>query len=160
MNANERGTDESLEVTVCENGVVNVNRPNGSGRAHSVFVGADGGVVRCSCRGWKFNGECSHADAIAARPLVTASAQARAADTPTVATDGGQPEIEDVADDGHRARCTGCGRTGPKGLGDDDPAILHERDCPRADDRDESRGVVDPYADRVAEREAVDDTPL
>lgn len=205
----ETGGRTDIEITVCSNGVVNVHRPE-SDRAHSVFVGADGGVVRCSCKGHHFRGECSHADAIAARPLVTASAQAAASTTPTVATDGGRvetaetepeadtesdlPAIEETGD--HTMRCTGCGRDGPKGL-DGEPVILHERDCPRDDadrsaerhggdglrktadeladeqserggdtetegdtERDEPRGVVDPYADRVAEREQVDETPL
>jgi hypothetical protein len=94
MNESEASEKESrgrtdLEVTVLPNGVVNVNRPNGSGRAHSVFLGAHGDVTRCSCRGHRFHGHCAHADAVAARPLVTASAQAAAASTPRVATDGG-----------------------------------------------------------------------
>ena len=94
MNESEPETEESrgctdLEVTVCTNGVVNVNRPNGSGRAHSVFVGANGGVLRCSCRGHRFHGHCAHVDEIAARPLVVSIASAA---SQVVMTDGGKED--------------------------------------------------------------------
>ena len=79
-----------LEVTVCANGVVNVHRPE-SDRAHSVIV-VDGDVVRCSCKGHRFHGECSHQDAIDARPLVVSSASA--ASTTRIATDGGNENDE------------------------------------------------------------------
>ena len=100
MNTNETSEEESrgrtdLEVTVLPNGVINVHRPE-SDRAHSVFLGAHGDVTRCSCKGHRFHGHCAHADAVAARPLVTASAQA-AASTPRVATDGGEPADENDA---------------------------------------------------------------
>jgi hypothetical protein len=94
MNESEAETEESpgrrtdLDISVCANGVSNVHRPE-SDRAHSVFLGAHGDVTRCSCKGHRFHGHCAHADAVDARPLVTASAQAAAASTPRVATDGG-----------------------------------------------------------------------
>ena len=88
MSKNETSEQEriDLKVTVCTNGVVNVHRPE-SDRAHSVIV-VDGDVVRCSCKGHRFHGECSHQDAIEARPLVVSSASA--ASTTRVATDGGK----------------------------------------------------------------------
>jgi hypothetical protein len=173
----QEASEPSIEITVCSNGVVNVKHPE-SERAHSVILGILGDVVHCSCKGHKFRGECSHADAIESRPLVVSSALAAAATyhdpqdsvatadaeaARALATDGGQrvesteserelPVIVDCDDDPHRARCEGCGASGPKGLGDDGPAILHERDCPRADRGDETddenggdgeRGTVD-----------------
>ena len=86
MNTNETREQErtDLEVTVCSNGVVNVYRPE-SDRAHSVIV-VGGDVVRCSCKGHRFHGECSHQDAIEARPLVVSSASAA---SQVVMTDGG-----------------------------------------------------------------------
>lgn len=86
----ERSND--LQTTVCANGIVNVrNEQSGSGEIHSVFVGADGDVLRCSCPGHRFNGHCYHADAIEERPLLVASAQAANATYTPVATDGGEP---------------------------------------------------------------------
>lgn len=147
------GTD--LEITVCANGVVNVRRAE-SDRAHSVMLDVLGDIVRCSCKGFHFRGECTHADAIERRPLVVSSALAAAAShhdpadsqltanthAPRAVADGGrvesteneQPVIVDCDDDPHRARCEGCGASGPKGLGDDGPAILHDRECPHAED--------------------------
>jgi hypothetical protein len=92
MSKNETSEQErtDLEVTVCSNGVVNVHRPE-SDRAHSVIV-VGGDVVRCSCKGHRFRGECTHQDAIEARPLVVSSASA--ASTTRVATDGGTKDDE------------------------------------------------------------------
>jgi hypothetical protein len=82
-----------LKTTVCANGVINVKRPQ-SDRAHSTFVDADGDVLRCSCKGHKFNGHCVHQDEIEKRPLVRSSAAAAAAETSQqVATDGGTREV-------------------------------------------------------------------
>jgi len=91
MNTNETSDQEriDLEVTVCTNGVVNVHRPK-SDRAHSVIV-VDGDVVRCSCKGHRFHGHCSHQDAIDARPLVVSSASAA---SQVVMTDGGTEDDE------------------------------------------------------------------
>jgi hypothetical protein len=102
-----------IEITVLEGdggGIVNVHRPE-SDRAHSVFVGADGGVLRCSCKGHHFRGECSHADAVTARPLVTASAQAAASAPRRVAADGGRevPTTTDFRGNERRATCEECG---------------------------------------------------
>lgn len=95
--SDERSND--LQTTVCANGVVNVrNQASGSGDVHSIFVGADGDVLRCSCRGHKFNGHCYHADAIEARPLILSSATAAGETYAPVATDGGQPAAEIDAD--------------------------------------------------------------
>ena len=78
-----------LKTTVCANGVINIKRPQ-SDRAHSAFVDSDGDVIRCSCKGYKFNGHCVHQDEIEKRPLVRSSAVAAAAETSQrVATDGG-----------------------------------------------------------------------
>lgn len=62
---------------------------------------------------------------------------------PDIATDGGQitlvdtdeelPAIVDLPDDPHRVRCEGCGDTGVKDL-DGGPVILHDRECPHAED--------------------------
>ena len=98
MNAYESSGQETsgcigLKTTVCQNGVVNVKRPV-SDRAHSVFVDSDGDVIRCSCKGHKFNGHCTHQDEIATRPLVRSSAVAAAAETSQpVATDGGTQQV-------------------------------------------------------------------
>lgn len=82
MTTNETSGQESsgrtdIEITVCTNGVVNVHRPE-SARAHSVFVGENGDVLRCSCKGHHYRGHCSHQRATAAR------------DGQRVATDGGR----------------------------------------------------------------------
>lgn len=96
MKANETSGQESdgrtdLSITVCDNGVVNIHRPE-SDRAHSVILDVRGDVAHCSCKGYKFRSECSHADAIESRPLVVSSALAAAAShhdpTDTVATNG------------------------------------------------------------------------
>ena len=119
MNESEPETEESrgctdLEVTVLPNGVVNVNRPE-SDRAHSVYTGSEGSVLRCSCKGHRFHGHCVHASEIERRPLVTASAQAAAADTanPTVVTDGGEPAGEN--DTGNAEPPENDGENGPGG---------------------------------------------
>jgi DNA-directed RNA polymerase subunit M/transcription elongation factor TFIIS len=98
MSTNEPSGQETsdctgLKTTVCTNGVINVKRPQ-SDRAHSTFVNADGDVLRCSCKGYKFNGHCVHQDEIAKRPLVRSSAAAAAAETSQqVATDGGTQQV-------------------------------------------------------------------
>ncbi|EMA47796.1 hypothetical protein [Halococcus salifodinae] len=94
MTTNELSGQETsgcigLKTTVCHNGVINVKRPE-SDRAHSVFVDGAGEVVRCSCKGHKFNGHCVHQDEIETRPLVRSSAVAAAAEIgQQIATDGG-----------------------------------------------------------------------
>jgi predicted RNA-binding Zn-ribbon protein involved in translation (DUF1610 family) len=98
MSTNELSSQETpdctgLKTTVCANGVINVKRPQ-SDRAHSTFVDSDGDVLRCSCKGHKFNGHCVHQDEIAKRPLVRTSAAAAAAETSQwVATDGGTQQV-------------------------------------------------------------------
>jgi DNA-directed RNA polymerase subunit M/transcription elongation factor TFIIS len=98
MSTNELSGQETpdctgLKTTVCANGVINVKRPQ-SDRAHSTFVDSDGDVLRCSCKGHKFNGQCVHQDEIAKRPLVRTSAAAAAAETSQrVATDGGTQQV-------------------------------------------------------------------
>jgi predicted RNA-binding Zn-ribbon protein involved in translation (DUF1610 family) len=98
MSTNELSGQETpdctgLKTTVCANGVINVKRPQ-SDRAHSTFVDSDGDVLRCSCKGHKFNGHCVHQDEIAKRPLVRSSAAAAAAATnQRVATDGGTQQV-------------------------------------------------------------------
>jgi DNA-directed RNA polymerase subunit M/transcription elongation factor TFIIS len=98
MSTNELSGQETsdctgLKTTVCANGVINVKRPQ-SDRAHSTFVDSDGDVIRCSCKGHKFNGHCIHQDEIAKRPLVRSSAAAAAAETSQqVATDGGTQQV-------------------------------------------------------------------
>jgi DNA-directed RNA polymerase subunit M/transcription elongation factor TFIIS len=98
MNAYESSGQETsdcigLKTTVCPNGVINVKRPQ-SDRAHSTFVDGDGDVIRCSCKGYKYNGHCVHQDEIAKRPLVRSSAAAAAAETSQqVATDGGIRQV-------------------------------------------------------------------
>jgi hypothetical protein len=98
MNAYESSGQETsdcigLKTTVCANGVINVKRPQ-SDRAHSAFVDSDGDVIRCSCKGYKFNGHCVHQDEIEKRPLVRSSAVAAAAETSQqVATDGGTEQV-------------------------------------------------------------------
>ena len=94
MRANETSGQETggrtdIEITVCSNGVVNIHRPE-SDRAHSVFVGESGDVLRCSCKGHYYRGHCARQEAIESRPLVMASAQAAANTVQRVATDGGQ----------------------------------------------------------------------
>jgi hypothetical protein len=67
-----------LEITVLDGdgaGIVNVHRPE-SDRAHSVILDGDGHAVRCSCRGWKFHGDCYHTSEIERRPLIVATARA------------------------------------------------------------------------------------
>lgn len=81
-----------LRIAVCPNGVINVKRPE-SDRAHSVFVNVLGEVARCSCKGYHYRGECSHADGIEQRPDVVSDALAAAAafrEDTEVATDGGR----------------------------------------------------------------------
>jgi hypothetical protein len=153
----ESGGRIDLEVTVYENSVVNVYRPE-STRAHSIILDVLGDVVCYSCKGHKFSGECSHADATEIWSLVVASALAAATyhgpagpdstadtDAPRAVAGGGRmksvesteselPTIVDCDDDPHRDRCEGCDATGPKGLGDSGPAILHERGCAHAED--------------------------
>ncbi|WP_435078974.1 hypothetical protein [Halococcus sp. AFM35] len=98
MSTNELSGQETpdctgLKTTVCANGVINVKRPQ-SDRAHSTFVDSDGDVLRCSCKGHKFNGHCVHQDEIEKRPLVRTSAAAAAAETSQrVATDGGTQQV-------------------------------------------------------------------
>jgi hypothetical protein len=98
MSTNEPSGQETpdctgLKTTVCANGVINVKRPR-SDRAHSTFVDGNGDVLRCSCKGHKFNGHCVHQDEIEKRPLVRTSAAAAAADTSQrVATDGGTQQV-------------------------------------------------------------------
>jgi predicted RNA-binding Zn-ribbon protein involved in translation (DUF1610 family) len=98
MSTNELSGQETpdctgLKTTVCANGVINVKRPQ-SDRAHSTFVDSDGDVLRCSCKGHKFNGHCVHQDEIKKRPLVRSSAAAAAAETSQrVATDGGTQQV-------------------------------------------------------------------
>ncbi len=94
---NDSGQETSgcigLKTTVCPNGVINVKRPQ-SDRIHSVFVDGDGDVIRCSCKGHKFNGHCIHQDEIGKRPLVRSSAVAAAAESgQQVATDGGTQQV-------------------------------------------------------------------
>lgn len=153
----ESGGRTDLEVTICANGVVNIHRPE-SDRVHSVVLDVLGDIVHRSCKGHKFRGECNHADAIESRSLVVASALAAATyhgpagpdstadtDAPRAVAGGGRmksvesteselPTIVDCDDDPHRDRCEGCDATGPKGLGDSGPAILHERGCAHAED--------------------------
>ena len=98
MSTNELSGQETsdctgLKTTVCANGVINVKRPQ-SDRAHSTFVDGDGDVLRCSCKGHKFNGHCVHQDEIEKRPLVRSSAAAAAVETSKqVATDGGTQQV-------------------------------------------------------------------
>ena len=98
MSTNEPSGQETsdctgLKTTVCANGVINVKRPQ-SDRAHSTFVDGDGDVLRCSCKGHKFNGHCVHQDEIEKRPLVRPSAAAAAAEpSQQVATDGGTRQV-------------------------------------------------------------------
>jgi hypothetical protein len=98
MSTNELSGQETpdctdLKTTVCANGVINVKRPQ-SDRAHSTFVDGNGDVLRCSCKGHKFNGHCVHQDEIEKRPLVRSSAAAAAAATSKqVATDGGTQQV-------------------------------------------------------------------
>jgi hypothetical protein len=137
MNAYESSGQETsdctgLKTTVCANGVINVKRPQ-SDRAHSTFVNSDGNVLRCSCKGHKFNGHCVHQDEIKKRPLVRSSAAAAAAETnQQVATDGGTRQVATDAGDtdgtrpqtdhwgqpvehyddvgaGEKSECQGCG---------------------------------------------------
>jgi hypothetical protein len=138
MSTNELSGQETpdctgLKTTVCANGVINVKRPQ-SDRAHSTFVDSDGDVLRCSCKGHKFNGHCVHQDEIKKRPLVRSSAAAAAAETSQrVATDGGTRQVatdagdtndtrpqtdhwsqpvehyDDAAEAGEKSECQGCG---------------------------------------------------
>jgi len=90
-----------LKTTVCPNGVINVKRPQ-SDRGHSVFVDGDADVIRCSCKGHKFNGHCVHQDEIAKRPLVRSSAAAAATETSQqIATDGGTRQVAHTDTDDH-----------------------------------------------------------
>ena len=85
----DRRTD--LQMTVCANGVVNVrNQRSGSGQGHSVFLDESGEAIRCTCKGHTHHGRCYHADAVESSPLVASAS--RAASTPRVAADGGEPE--------------------------------------------------------------------
>ena len=80
----EERTD--LQITVCENGVVNVRNPD-SDRAHTVMLAADGTAIRCSCKGYKFTGGCYHMSNVESRPLIVTSARAARG---RVACDGGE----------------------------------------------------------------------
>jgi hypothetical protein len=183
MRTNEPSGQETpdcigLKTTVCPNGVINVKRPQ-SDSAHSVFVDGDGDgdVIRCSCKGHKFNGYCVHQDEIEKRPLVVSSAVAAAADTgKQVATDGGtvekstgddktpesgnescssdDPEITYHTEPEHVggerfARCEECGAEVVEDCYGEF-ALVHDPDCSAA------KNVVDPYPDD----EEVDRTPL
>lgn len=91
MNANESGTDESigLELTVCENGVINVLNHEGEHDAHSIVLNDSGEIEQCSCPGWTFYQTCYHVDEVRDRPLILSSAQALNQSHQSVATDGG-----------------------------------------------------------------------
>jgi hypothetical protein len=108
MNAYESSGQETsdcigLKTTVCANGVINVKRPQ-SDRAHSTFVDGNGDVLRCSCKGHKFNGHCVHQAEIKKRPLVRSSAAAAAATNQRVATDGGTQQVATDAGDTNDTR--------------------------------------------------------
>lgn len=105
-------TDErcnDLRMSVCRNGVINVrNEVSGSGENHSVFLGDDGAVLRCSCKGHKFNGHCYHETAVENSPLVVSSATAASASySAEVVTDGGT--FEGTSNDEADMRCDECG---------------------------------------------------
>ena len=84
-------------MTVCANGVVNVQNDNygDDAGAHIYSVRVKGGhAVGCSCPHATYRGaHCKHQQAVEARPLVVSSASAASVSyTPTrrVATDGGE----------------------------------------------------------------------
>lgn len=86
--AEQRGIE--LEITVCQNGVVNVRNPEYErGHTYSVMLDDDGSVSRCSCKGWKYHQHCYHADEVASRPIIVSSAAAASSTYNPVATDGG-----------------------------------------------------------------------
>ena len=121
---------------------------------YTVTVAVDGQPNDCTCPAAEYQpGPCKHAVRVADAPEIVAEAMhedsepepTAAADAPRALADGGRvesieseseselPAIVDCDDDPHRARCEGCGATGPKGLGDDGPAILHECGCPHGE---------------------------
>lgn len=168
----KRSKYERFSMTVCANGVVNIcNQSHNDDTNHTYSV--DLAEESCTCPAAKYHeGPCKHLTAVESKPLVVSAAEA-ASDSYSgpVATDGGQaeelPEIthhrEAKVHSGQQyARCEGCGSESVEDS-DGDTSILHGDDCPRRDDSrgtDNSRGVVDAYADRVEQRKQVDETPL
>lgn len=80
-------------MTVCENGVVNVENRNygDDSGAHVYSVEVDGGsATGCSCPHAVHRGaHCKHQRAVEDRPLVVSAASAASASYAPVATDGG-----------------------------------------------------------------------
>ncbi|MGN8216339.1 hypothetical protein ACTGNR_19065 (plasmid) [Halococcus salifodinae] len=65
-----------------------------------MFVDDEGEIVRCSCKGHKYNGNCVHQDEIETRPLVRTSAVAAATETSQqIATDGGTTQARQTDND-------------------------------------------------------------
>lgn len=82
MKAQESDAQErtDLQITVCENGVINCRNPAYErGHTYSVMLDDDGSAVRCTCKGHRYHGHCYHADEVESRPLIVSSAESLAA---------------------------------------------------------------------------------
>ena len=169
--------------------VENRNYGDDSG-AHTYSVEVvDGAATGCSCPHATHRGaHCKHQRAVEARPLVVSTATAAGAAYAPVATDGGEELLDESESGDDVETCDDCGLSlvdaheQPAGYVEDTTDgervcgacsdLRHDRyrgerktadELASGDETDGDRdthGVVDPYADRVAEREAVDETPL
>ena len=97
----KRARFERFAMTVCANGVVNVENQSygddAGDHVYSVEVN-DGEAVGCSCPHAVHRGaHCKHQIAVEQSPIVLSSASA-ASETPEVATDGGR-ECDHITDD-------------------------------------------------------------